>query len=50
MNYYKQETFKNDEVLIYSRKSQSDDPSQTVEEVLAKHETMLQEYAERELG
>lgn len=50
MNYYKQETFKNDEVLIYSRKSQSDDPSQTIEEVLAKHETMLQEYAERELG
>lgn len=50
MGYYKQETFKNDEVLIYSRKSQSDDPTQTVEDVLAKHEIQLQEYAERELG
>ena len=36
--------------LIYLRKSRQDDPSQTVEEVLAKHETMLQEYAEREFG
>lgn len=36
--------------IIYLRKSRSDDPTQTVEEVLAKHEAMLQEYAERELG
>ena len=36
--------------LLYSRKSRQDDPHQTVEEVLAKHEEMLQEYAERELG
>lgn len=36
--------------LIYLRKSRQDDPNETVEEVLAKHETMLQEYAERELG
>lgn len=36
--------------LIYLRKSRQDDPAQTVEEVLSKHETMLQEYAERELG
>lgn len=50
MGYYTQEKFYNNEVLIYSRKSQSDDPSQTTEEVLQKHETMLQEYAERELG
>lgn len=50
MGYYKHETFKNDEVLIYSRKSQSDDPSLSVEAVLAKHEIQLQEYAERELG
>ena len=34
--------------LIYLRKSRQDDPAQTVEEVLSKHETMLQEYAERE--
>lgn len=36
--------------LIYLRKSRQDDPHETVEEVLAKHETMLQEHAERELG
>lgn len=36
--------------LIYLRKSRQDDPNQTVEEVLSKHETQLQEYAERELG
>lgn len=38
------------QVLIYLRKSRTDDPTQTVEEVLAKHEIELQEYAERELG
>lgn len=37
-------------VLMYLRKSRQDDPNETVEEVLAKHETELQEYAERELG
>lgn len=36
--------------LIYLRKSRQDDPAQTVEQVLSKHETMLQEYAEREFG
>lgn len=36
--------------ILYLRKSRQDDPRETVEEVLAKHETMLQEYAERELG
>lgn len=36
--------------IIYLRKSRQDDPNQTVEEVLAKHEVMLQEYAEREFG
>lgn len=36
--------------LIYLRKSRQDDPNQTVEEVLEKHEAMLQEHAERELG
>ena len=38
------------ELLIYLRKSRQDDPNETVEEVLAKHEIQLQEYAERELG
>lgn len=36
--------------LMYLRKSRQDDPNETVEEVLAKHETQLQEWAERELG
>lgn len=36
--------------LIYLRKSRQDDPRETVEEVLEKHETMLQEYAQREFG
>lgn len=36
--------------IMYLRKSRQDDPRETVEEVLAKHETMLQEYATKELG
>lgn len=36
--------------LIYLRKSRQDDPNETVEEVLAKHENILQELAMRELG
>ena len=36
--------------LMYLRKSRQDDPNETVEEVLFKHEGRLQEYAERELG
>ena len=36
--------------IMYLRKSRQDDPHETVEEVLAKHEAILQEYAERELG
>ena len=36
--------------IIYLRKSRADNPDESVEEVLAKHETMLQELAERELG
>lgn len=39
-----------EENLMYLRKSRADDPNETVEEVLAKHEAMLQEMAERELG
>jgi hypothetical protein len=35
---------------MYLRKSRQDDPNETIEEVLAKHERQLQEYAERELG
>lgn len=36
--------------IIYLRKSRADSPDESVEEVLEKHETMLQELAERELG
>ena len=36
--------------IMYLRKSRQDDPNETVEGVLAKHETLLQEYAMRELG
>lgn len=39
-----------EEVLDYLRKSQSDDPLLTVEEVLAKHEAILDEWAEKHLG
>ena len=35
---------------MYLRKSRQDDPNETVEEVLAKHETMLQEWARNNLG
>ena len=38
-----------DEILLYSRKSRTDDPLKTVEEVLAKHEQMLDEWVERYL-
>lgn len=36
--------------IMYLRKSRQDDPNETIEEVLSKHERQLQEYAERELG
>lgn len=38
-----------DEILEYLRKSQSDDPRLTVEEVLAKHEAILADWAEKNL-
>lgn len=39
-----------EQYIIYLRKSRQDDPRETVEEVLEKHETMLQEYAQKEFG
>ena len=42
--------FRPDEQLLYLRKSRQDDPNETVEEVLKKHEIQLQEFAEREFG
>ena len=41
---------KNQIWLMYLRKSRQDDPNQSVEEVLAKHQEILQEWAMRELG
>ena len=41
--------FKPDEILIYLRKSRSDDPLLTIEEVLSKHEGILNEWVERNL-
>ncbi|MFQ8778287.1 MAG: recombinase family protein [Roseburia sp.] len=36
--------------LIYLRKSRADNPDMTVDEVLAKHETILQDFARSEFG
>ena len=42
--------FSPEEILDYLRKSQSDDPLLTVEEVLQKHEAILDEWSEQHLG
>ena len=39
-----------DEYIMYLRKSRADNPHESVEEVLEKHESLLQELAERDLG
>jgi hypothetical protein len=44
------ELFKPDEIIDYLRKSQSDDPLLTVEEVLAKHESILDEWDDKYLN
>lgn len=41
---------KNQIWLMYLRKSRADDPNESVEEVLSKHEIMLQDWARRNLG
>ena len=38
------------EIIVYFRKSRTDDPTLSVEEVLAKHEAILDEWTERNLG
>ena len=43
-------TFTPDEILLYLRKSRFDDPLQSVEEVLEKHEMMLDDLSERMFG
>lgn len=49
-NYIDFSQFKADELLVYLRKSRSDDPLLSVEEVLARHETILDEWCEKNLG
>ena len=43
-------TFLAENFLLYLRKSRSDDPNETVEEVLSKHEARLQEFMQRRFG
>lgn len=50
MGAYKGNLMTWEQYILYLRKSRQDDPRETVEEVLAKHETQLQEYAQKELG
>lgn len=38
------------DLYINLRKSRSDSPDMTVDEVLSKHETILQDFARNELG
>ena len=49
-NYIDFSQFSPDEFLVYLRKSRSDDPLLSVEEVLARHETLLDEWCEKNLG
>ena len=43
-------TIQASEILLYLRKSRTDDPLMTVEEVLEKHEKILNEWCERNIG
>lgn len=47
--YKEYEKFLSDEILVYLRKSQSDDPSLTVEEVLERHESIIRDWIDRNL-
>lgn len=47
---YDARSITDEEWLLYLRKSRQDNPDETVEEVLAKHEAQLQEYAVNTLG
>ena len=49
-NYIDFSQFKPDEFIAYLRKSRTDDPLLSVEEVLAKHEAILDEWCEKNLG
>ena len=49
-NYIEELRIRPEDVLAYLRKSRADDPLLTVEEVLSKHEQILDEWAERNIG
>lgn len=49
-NFFDYGTLSPNEIIVYLRKSRTDDPSLTVEEVLKRHETTLDEWSERYLG
>lgn len=46
---YKHEGLTKDEIIMYLRKSRSDDALLTVEEVLQKHESILNDWSEKTL-
>ena len=51
LNHYTyKDMFKLEEILLYLRKSRSDDPQFSVEEVLQKHETILNEWMQENFG
>ena len=50
MFYQPELDLKPEEILLYLRKSRTDDPTLDVAEILARHETILDEYAERVWG
>ena len=49
-SFYDYEKFLPEEILIYLRKSRNDDPLLSVEEVLEKHETILNEWVNKNLS
>lgn len=49
MYNYEKPQLKPEEILMYLRKSRADDPLESVEETLSNHETMLDEWCERNL-
>ena len=49
-NYIEELNLRPEEVLDYLRKSRADDPLLAVEEVLFRHESILDEWAEKNLG
>ena len=50
MYYQPEKDLSPEEILLYLRKSRTDDPTLDVEEILARHETILDEFSERTWG